>query len=54
MKEIIFTDKVIQKENRVKIPNVVIDSLGLKEGSSIIIILDTEQEYIIIKKGKKK
>ena len=56
MKEIIFNDKVLQKENRVKLPSPIIDSLGIKEGDSLIIILDTEEECIKIMKkntGKK-
>ncbi|MCK5283569.1 MAG: hypothetical protein KAK00_09265 [Nanoarchaeota archaeon] len=50
MKEIIFKDNILQKENRIKIPNPIVDSLNLKEGEPITIILDTVQECIIIKK----
>ena len=52
MKEIIFKDKVLQKENRVKIPSPIIDTLGIKEGDDLIIILDIEEECIKIKKNK--
>ncbi len=54
MKEIIFNDKVLQKENRIKIPNPIIDSLDLREGDPITIILDTEEECIKITKKKNK
>ncbi len=55
MHEIIFNDKVLQKENRVKIPNAIVDSLSLKEGQPLIIILDTEEECIkIMKKNNSK
>lgn len=54
MKEIIFKDNILQKENRIKIPNAIVDSLDLKEGQPITIILDTEEECIKIKKGPKK
>ena len=54
MKEILFNDNILQKENRIKIPNPIIDSLKLMEGDSITIILDTEKECIIIKKNDKK
>ncbi|MBR9700050.1 hypothetical protein GOV09_06335 [Candidatus Woesearchaeota archaeon] len=52
MKEIVFNDKVLQKEHRVKIPQPIVDSLNLKEGDSITIILDTEKEHIVIKKKR--
>ena len=42
------------KENRIKIPNAIIDSLGIKEGDPITIILDTEKDYIVIKQVNKK
>lgn len=54
MKEIIFNDKVLQKENRVKIPSPIVDSLNIKEGDSLIIILDMEEECIKIMKKKNK
>jgi bifunctional DNA-binding transcriptional regulator/antitoxin component of YhaV-PrlF toxin-antitoxin module len=54
MKEIIFSDKVLQKENRVKLPDPIVDSLNIKEGDSLTIILDTEEECIKIMKVKKK
>lgn len=50
MKEIIFYDNILQKENRIKIPNAIVDSLNLKEGEPIIIILDTEEECIKIRR----
>jgi len=53
LKEVIFNDKSLQKESRVKIPSPIVDSLHLKEGDPLTIILDTEKEHIIIKKGKK-
>ena len=53
MKEIIFNDNILQKENRIKIPNAIIDSLNLKEGEPLIIILDAEEECIKIKKCSK-
>lgn len=52
MKEIIFNDKVLQKENRVKIPGPIVDSLRIREGDSLTIILDVEKECIIIRKAK--
>jgi antitoxin component of MazEF toxin-antitoxin module len=56
MKEIIFDDNILQKENRIKIPNAVIDSLQLKEGDPVTIILDVQEECIKIrpKKSNKK
>jgi hypothetical protein len=55
MKDIIFKDNIIQKENRIKIPNPIIDTLCLKEGDEITIILDTEEECIkILKKNQGK
>jgi len=54
MKEIVFNDNILQKENRIKIPNPIIDSLKLKEGEAITIVLDIEKECIIIKKNHKK
>jgi hypothetical protein len=55
MKEIIFKDNILQKENRIKIPNPIIDSLNLKEGQPITIILDIEEECIkITSKNNKK
>jgi antitoxin component of MazEF toxin-antitoxin module len=54
MKEIIFDDKVLQKENRVKIPNAIINSLNIREGDSLTVILDIKEECIKIRKGKKK
>ena len=54
MKEIIFKDNILQKESRVKIPKAIIDSMNLNEGDPVTIILDTEKEYIIIKKTREK
>ena len=54
MHEIIFNDKVLQKENRVKLPSPVVDTLNIKEGDSLTIILDTKDECIKIKKAGKK
>ena len=54
MKEINFKDNILQKENRIKIPNPIVYTLNLKEGEPLTIILDTEEECIKIKKGKKK
>jgi len=52
MKEIVFKDNILQKENRVKIPNPIVDSLNILEGDSITIILDTDEECIKIYKNK--
>ena len=52
MKEIIFNDNVVQREYRVKIPNAIIDSLQIKEGDPITIVLDMEKEHIIIRRKK--
>ncbi|MBD3163765.1 hypothetical protein GF323_01050 [Candidatus Woesearchaeota archaeon] len=54
MHEIIFNDKVLQKENRVKLPSPIIDTLNIKEGDPLIIILDTKEECVKIKKISKK
>ena len=54
MDEIIFNDKVLQKENRVKLPAPIIDSLGIKEGDPLVIILDTKEECIKIRTIKRK
>ena len=54
MKEIIFKDNILQKENRVKIPNPIIDTLDMKVGQPITIILDIEEECIKIKRRKNK
>ena len=53
MHEIIFNDKVLQKENRVKLPSPIIDSLNIQEGDPLIIILDIKEECIKIKKVRK-
>ncbi len=55
MHEIIFNDKVLQKENRVKLPSAIVDTLDIKTGDELIIILDTKEECIkITKKDKNK
>jgi hypothetical protein len=54
MKEIIFDDNILQKENRIKIPNAVVDSLQLKEGDPVTIILDVLEECIKIRKKNNK
>jgi hypothetical protein len=50
MEEIIFKDNILQKENRIKIPNPIIDTLKLKEGDPITIILNLKEECIKITK----
>ena len=52
MREIVFKDNILQKESRVKIPNPIIDTLNLREGDAITIILDIEEECIKIKKNE--
>ncbi|MBS3106057.1 hypothetical protein J4419_00125 [Candidatus Woesearchaeota archaeon] len=53
MKEIIFRHNILQKDGRVKIPSPIVDSLNIKEGQPIDIILDTQKECIIIRKNDK-
>ena len=47
-------EKALQKENQVKIPNPIIDTLNLKVGEPISIILDIQEECIKIRKKTKK
>ena len=53
MKEIVFKNNILQKDGRVKIPAPLFESLGIKEGHQIDIILDTQKECIIIRKNDK-
>ncbi|MDO8481430.1 MAG: hypothetical protein Q7S65_06530 [Nanoarchaeota archaeon] len=53
MKEIVFKNNILQKDGRVKIPSPIMESLGIREGHQIDIILDTQKDHIIIRKHDK-
>jgi bifunctional DNA-binding transcriptional regulator/antitoxin component of YhaV-PrlF toxin-antitoxin module len=54
MKPVIFKNNILQREKRVKLPDPVIDFLGIKEGDRISIILEPDKDEVIIKKDKNK
>jgi bifunctional DNA-binding transcriptional regulator/antitoxin component of YhaV-PrlF toxin-antitoxin module len=53
MVEISFKNNKIQKGQRIKIPEVVLDTLGLKEGDKIVIKLDPINKKFTVEEQKK-
>ena len=50
MKEVFFGPKIVQKGGRIKIPIPIMQSLNLREGDRVQIILDAKSEEIVIRK----